>query len=202
MLANDFTQINEDGIGIHILGKGRVEAVSVFVYYCDKAVYAESGGFIRALNCSHAYGEQGVVASGNDEDEVPVNIKTRGLMLKYDQTAFGGIATESDIGDSIAQQGQGTATIVGNTSGATATLFRYNISLDYLHIENVTGNFKQGETVTITKEDSSTFTVDLDASFGGLPGSTSGDIVTATVHGRTIGAVSYTHLTLPTILLV
>ena len=187
MLANDFTQINEDGIGIHILGKGRVEAVSVFVYYCDKAVYAESGGFIRALNCSHAYGEQGVVASGNDEDEVPVNIKTRGLMLKYDQTAFGGIATESDIGDSIAQQGQGTATIVGNTSGATATLFRYNISLDYLHIENVTGNFKQGETVTITKEDSSTFTVDLDASFGGLPGSTSGDIVSATAHGRTIG---------------
>jgi glutamate 5-kinase len=51
------------------------------------------------------------------------------------------------------------AAIVGDTSGATATIFRTNISLDYLHIENRTGNFQQGETVTITKDDSSTFQV-------------------------------------------
>jgi hypothetical protein len=135
MLANDFTQINEDGIGIHILGYGRVEAVSVFVYYCDKAVYAESGGFIRALNCSHAYGEKGVVSSGTDAAETAVNIKTRGMMLKYDQTAFGGGATASDIANAIQYDGSGTATIVG-AGGATARLFRKNISLDYLHIDN------------------------------------------------------------------
>jgi len=187
MLANDFTQINEDGIGIHILGYGRVEAVSVFVYYCDKAVYAESGGFIRALNCSHAYGEQGVVASGTNEAEVPINLKSRGMMLQWDKDTFGGTATASDIENSIAVQGQGTATIVGSESGATATLFRYNVSLLYLHIENITGNFKQGETVTITKEDTTTFTVDLDGYFGGQSGSTGADVTTALAHGRSSG---------------
>ena len=166
MLGNDFTQINDDGIGIHILGKGRVEAVSVFVYYCEKAVYAESGGFIRALNCSHSYGEQAVVASGTDEDETPVNVQTRGLMLEYNHTTFQSGFAANDIEDSIAVQGQGTATITGNTSGATATLFRYNVSLNYLHIESITGNFVQGETITITKENSTVFTVDLSATFG------------------------------------
>ncbi|BCU95228.1 MAG: hypothetical protein CM15mV8_0720 [Caudoviricetes sp.] len=46
ILGNDFTQINPDGMGIHILGNGRCEAVSVFVYYAE-SVFAESGGFIR-----------------------------------------------------------------------------------------------------------------------------------------------------------
>jgi hypothetical protein len=166
MLGNDFTQINEDGIGIHILGKGRVEAVSVFIYYCEKAVYAESGGFIRALNCSHSYGEKACVASGTDEDETPVNVQTRGMMLAYDSTTFQSGFTASDIENSIATQGQGTATITGNTSGATAKLFRYNVSLGYLHIENIVGNFIQDETITITKEDSTVFTVDLSPTFG------------------------------------
>jgi hypothetical protein len=166
ILGNDFTQINSDGMGIHILGNGRCEAVSVFVYYAEKAIYAESGGFIRGLNCSHAYGEQACVAEGTDEDEIPVNIQTRGLMLKYNAAAILGGATVSDIENMISVQGQGTATIQGATSGATATIFRFNTSLAYLHIENISGNFQNGEICTIEKEDSSTFQITLDGSFG------------------------------------
>src|SRR6056300_926788 len=66
ILANDFTQINSDGIGVHALARGRGEMVSIFTYYCDKSFYAESGGFIRGLNCSSAYGEKGAVADGTD----------------------------------------------------------------------------------------------------------------------------------------
>ena len=166
MLGNDFTQINNDGIGIHIIGNGRVEAVSVFIYYCDKAIYCESGGFIRGLNCSHAYGERACVASGTDEFEVPVNIQTRGLMLQWDGTGFIGSATLGDIENCIAVQGQGTAVIQGDTSGATAKIFRFNNSLNYLHIENISGQFQNGETCTIEKEDSSTFQITLAAAFG------------------------------------
>jgi len=166
MLGNDFTQINSDGMGIHILGNGRVEAVSVFIYYCEKAILCESGGFIRGLNCSHAYGEKACVANGTDEDETPVNIQTRGLMLKYNAAAFIGGATVSDLENSISTQGSGTATILGDTSGATATLFRFNTSLQYLHIENITGSFQNAETITVTKEDTTTFQVTLDSSFG------------------------------------
>jgi len=166
ILANDFTQINSDGIGVHALARGRGEMVSVFTYYCDKSFYAETGGFIRGLNCSSAYGEIGAEADGTDPTETTVNVQSNGELLKYNATTFVGAATESDISDMIATQGQGSATITGDTSGATATIFRTNISLDYLHIEGRSGNFTQGETVTITKEDSSTFQVDLDSSTG------------------------------------
>ena len=167
ILANDFTQINSDGRGVHALGGGRGEMVSIFTYYCDKSFYAESGGFIRGLNCSSAYGEIGAEATGTLATETPVSVVSRGEILKYDTTTFAGAATESDIADTVSTSGTPTAAaIVGDTSGATATIVRTNISLDYIHIENRTGNFQQGETVTITKDDSSTFQVDLDSSTG------------------------------------
>ena len=87
-------------------------------------------------------------------------------MLKYNAAAFIGGATVSDLESSIATQGSGTATVTGDTSGATATMFRFNTSLQYLHIENITGNFQNAETITVTKEDTTTFQVTLDSSFG------------------------------------
>jgi len=167
ILANDYTQINSDGIGVHAIGGGRGEMVSIFTYYCDKSFFAESGGFIRGLNCSSAYGEKGAVADGQLSTETAVNVQTRGEILKYDATTFAGAATESDIDDILSVSGTPTqASITGDTSGATATVFRVNLSLDYIHIENRTGNFEQGETVTILKENSSTFQVNLDSSTG------------------------------------
>ena len=176
ILANDFTQINSDGKGVHALGGGRGEMVSVFTYYCDKSFHAESGGFIRALNCSSAYGEQGAVSDGTLAAETAVSVTARGQMLKYNSTTFVGDATESDIANCITTSGRGTATIVGGSSGATASIFRVNVSLDYLHIENVSGNFTQGETVTVTKEDSSTFQFNLDSSFGDSSAANQGQI--------------------------
>src|SRR6056300_1515286 len=167
ILANDFTQINSDGRGVHALARGRGEMVSIFTYYCDKSFYCTDGGFIRGLNCSSGYGEQGAVADGTDPNESTINVQTRGEILKYDSTSFVGAATESDIADIVTTSGTPiAAAIVGDTSGATATIFRVNVSLDYLHIENRSGNFTQGETVTITKDDSSIFQATLDSSTG------------------------------------
>lgn len=163
ILANDFTQINSDGEGVHAAGGGRGEMVSVFTYYCDTSFKATSGGFIRGLNCSSAYGEKGAVADGTLAAETPVSVQIRGENLFYDSTggSFKGAATESDVEDCITTQGQGSATVTGDTSGATATIFKTNVATDALYIENRTGNFQQGETVTVTKEDSSTFQMDL-----------------------------------------
>tara|TARA_Y100001935_G_scaffold104506_1_gene86738 strand:+ start:2873 stop:6391 length:3519 start_codon:yes stop_codon:yes gene_type:complete len=163
ILANDYTQINSDGRGVHALGGGRGEMVSIFTYYCDKSFFAESGGFIRGLNCSSAYGEKGAEATGTLASETAVSVQTRGQMLKYNTTEFVGAATESDVSDMIATQGVGTATVSG-AGGASATVFRTNISTDHFHIENITGSFVDGEVLTITKEDSSTFQVKAAAS--------------------------------------
>ena len=132
--------------------------VSIFTYYCDKSFFAESGGFIRGLNCSSAYGEKGAEADGNLATETAVNLKTRGRQLAYVDTFVGG-ATESDIQDMIGTSGSGTATVTGVTSGATARVFRVNISLDLVHIENISGTFANDEVLTFTKENSTTFQV-------------------------------------------
>ncbi|MDB4335702.1 hypothetical protein OAA03_00415 [bacterium] len=167
ILCNDYTQINSDGRGVHALGGGRGEMVSIFTYYCDKSFYAQSGGFIRGLNCSSAYGEYGAEADGTLATETAVSVTARGEMLKYATAGFIGAATESDVADTVSTSGTPTAaTITGTVSGATATISRVNISLDFLHIESITGNFNQGEICTIQKDDSSTYQLTLDASFG------------------------------------
>ena len=167
ILCNDFTQINSDGRGVHAKGGGRGEMVSVFTYYCDKSFFAEDGGFIRGLNCSSGYGEYGAEADGTLASETAVSVAARGEMLKYATAGFIGAATESDVADTVSTSGTPTAaSIVGVTSGATATISRINISLDHLHIESRSGNFTQGEVCTVTKDDSSTYQLTLDASFG------------------------------------
>jgi len=146
MLANDFTQINSDGIGVHVLRGGRCELVSVFTYYCAKGFYAESGGFVRGLNCSMAYGEQGAVADGTLASETPIIVKARGLQLYYTGNISGGTTPEN--GD----------TLLGLTSGATATVRNVQGSPKIIYIENVTGTFDQAETVRGTKANSTTYT--------------------------------------------
>jgi hypothetical protein len=172
ILGTHFTQINSDGIGIWCHGNGRAEMVSCFTYFCNKSYFASEGGFIRSLNGSSVYGEQGAVADGQLVTETPVGVQGNGEMLQYVPTSFGGSATESTLTSAIATNGSGTATVLGLTSGATATFFRYNTALDYLHIKNRTGNFQKSETIRITAENSSTFTVNLDATFGASDSST------------------------------
>ena len=159
ILANDFTQINSDGIGVHALNKGRGEMVSVFTYYCAKGMYTQGGGFIRALNCSSGYGEQGLVSDGNDENEEATYFKSRGSQLEFNSTSFVGLTNDENnlgIGD----------TLTGASSGATATIYFLQTSAKYIYIENVSGTFTKGETINAVKPNSTTYTFDLSATFG------------------------------------
>jgi len=74
-VANDWTQINSDGIGIHVKSDARVELVSVFTYYCDIGYLAESGGKIRAVVGNNSYGEYGAVARGFSQSEAPLDAR-------------------------------------------------------------------------------------------------------------------------------
>ena len=75
MVANDWTQINSDGVGIHVTNDARCELVSVFTYYCNPGYFAESGGKIRSVNGSSAYGEVGVKAIGFSQNETPLDAR-------------------------------------------------------------------------------------------------------------------------------
>jgi len=161
ILANDFTQINSDGIGVWALNGGRGEMVSVFTYYCNKSFYTSGGGFLRGLNCSSAYGEQGIVAEGQLAAEVPVSVKSRGRTINYNPlTVSGAGASEFAIGQ----------TMLGLTSGATGTIFRINAQVNKLYLDPATGNFQQGETVRVTRLSAGTFTFAIPNTAAGISG--------------------------------
>ena len=72
VVANDFTQIINDGIGAWVTNLARVELVSVFTYYCHIGYLAENGGKIRATNGNNSYGNFGSVAEKTDDNEVAI----------------------------------------------------------------------------------------------------------------------------------
>jgi hypothetical protein len=95
IVANDFTQILSDGIGVWCTNKGLTELVSVFSYYAHIGYLAENGGKIRATNGNSSYGTYGTVAEGVDEEETPlegvINNRTRPAQIA---TAFSGEAND------------------------------------------------------------------------------------------------------------
>ena len=72
IVANDFTQILDEGIGAWVTNLGRAELVSVFSYYAHIGYLSENGGKIRATNGNSSYGDFGCVAEGVDSSETPV----------------------------------------------------------------------------------------------------------------------------------
>ena len=72
VVANDFTQVLDDGIGYWALNGGRSELVSVFTYFCHVGYLAEDGGILRATNGNNSYGTYGSVAEGFNINETPI----------------------------------------------------------------------------------------------------------------------------------
>tara|TARA_Y200000002_G_scaffold6250_1_gene5335 strand:- start:1204 stop:4308 length:3105 start_codon:yes stop_codon:yes gene_type:complete len=69
MLANDYTQVNDLGYGLFCNNAALSEQVSTFTYYNHTAFFSNNGSEIRALNCSNANGNFGLVAAGSDPNE-------------------------------------------------------------------------------------------------------------------------------------
>jgi hypothetical protein len=64
MVTDSYTQVNEGGIGIHILNQGYAQLVSVFTICCNKGILVESGGYCSITNSNSSFGTFGLVADG------------------------------------------------------------------------------------------------------------------------------------------
>jgi hypothetical protein len=71
IVANDFTQIIDDGIGVWLNGGAKAELVSVFTYYCYIGYLTTNGGTIRGVNGNNSYGTYGAVSEDGDPTETP-----------------------------------------------------------------------------------------------------------------------------------
>ena len=73
IVANDYTTIISDGIGVWCTGPSALtELVSIFAYYSHCGYLAEAGGRIRATNGNTSYGTYGTVSEGFDLTETPI----------------------------------------------------------------------------------------------------------------------------------
>lgn len=64
IISAQFTQVNTDGVGIHILNDGYSQLVSIYGIFCDTAFLAETGGTASMGNCNVNFGNKGLVANG------------------------------------------------------------------------------------------------------------------------------------------
>jgi hypothetical protein len=64
MISAQFTQVNQNGKGVHILNDGYSQLVSIYGIFCDVAFLAESGGSASMGNCNVNFGNKGLVANG------------------------------------------------------------------------------------------------------------------------------------------
>ena len=128
IVANDFTQIIQDGIGYWCNADGLSELVSVFTYYCYIGYLCTDGGKVRATNGNNSYGEYGSVALGFDNNETPITANvdnysteaTVGKVYNDENKLFAvGYTTTGTHYTS------GTVTITGSGSGAAGLLTEF-----------------------------------------------------------------------------
>lgn len=129
IVANDFTQIISDGIGMWITNQGRAELVSVFTYYCHIGYLAEAGGKIRGTNGNNSYGTYGSVSEGVAISETPITgnvnnysqeatvptVFTDGNQILHFEYSNAGITYDSSTTYTITGSGTGAAISSANT---------------------------------------------------------------------------------------
>ena len=150
IVANDFTQVISDGIGVWANKDGRAELVSVFTYYCSVGYFAEDGGVIRAANGNNSYGSWGAIADGNDPAETPdaATVWNRNNEATVSSGFIGG-ATDEIKALEYSHAGQHyttvTPTIVGAGAGESLVFddFR-DLAISQVRRINTTGSGSEG----------------------------------------------------------
>lgn len=123
IVANDFTQIISDGIGVWCNGAARTELVSIFTYYCHIGYLATTGGKIRGTNGNCSYGEFGAVSDGFNLSEVPITAVVNNRYYEADTSQIfcddSGIITTFFYSNAGVTYTNASATVSGAGVGAT-----------------------------------------------------------------------------------
>ncbi len=124
IVANDFTQILSDGIGVWCNGTARTELVSIFTYYCHIGYLATTGGKIRGTNGNCSYGTFGAVGDGFNLSEVPITAQVTNRYYDAD-----------------------TSQVFCDDTGAVNTLFYSNAGVTYTNASTTISGAGVGATV-------------------------------------------------------
>ena len=153
IVANDFTQICSDGIGVWCTNKARSELVSVFSYYAHIGYLSEAGGKIRATNGNSSYGDYGCVAEGVDVDESPIS----GIINNRNNQAIVDSAFTGEQGNEILR-------FEFKHAGENYSQVAYNILGSGTGLEVIGNEFRDGGVFNIRLQESADSTEPLGGS--------------------------------------
>ena len=99
MVTDSYTQINQGGLGVHILNEGYAQLVSVFTICCSTGVLVETGATCSITNSNTSFGTYGLVA----KDAVQYNNGglTDGVDQYGTQIALKGLTERPNINQAI-----------------------------------------------------------------------------------------------------
>lgn len=119
IVANDFTQVLSDGIGVWVTNLALSELVSVFSYYGHIGYLAENGGKIRATNGNSSYGTYGCVSEGVDatEEAIEGTVNNRSTEAQV-AAVFAGQANDKILALEYSHAGQDYTTATFTFTGA------------------------------------------------------------------------------------
>ena len=143
MVAGDFTQVNQGGIGIHILNQGYSQLVAIYTIGCDKGIWCESGGFCSLLSSDTSFGNYGLIADGTS----PVLYTgTTTTMKHYDTTITVAGLTQTPFINNVVSFDNGTTfytikTATPVTGGNSTIEIVEGLTQDYS--SGLTANFYQ-----------------------------------------------------------
>lgn len=124
MVSDSFTQINANGIGIHLLNQGYAQLVSIFTVACDIGVLAESGGQCSLTNSNCSFGNFGLKATGISSVLYSGTTSTSASILSKEIT-ISGLSERPKYGDAIKFATDNKYYTVGNStalSGGASTV--------------------------------------------------------------------------------
>lgn len=124
IVANDFTQILSDGIGVWCNGAARTELVSIFTYYNHIGYLATTGGKIRGTNGNCSYGRFGAVSDGFNLSEEPITALVNNRYYEAD-----------------------TSQVFCDDSGSVTALFYSNAGVNYTNAVTTISGAGVGATV-------------------------------------------------------
>lgn len=159
IVANDFTQVLSDGIGVWCTNVARVELVSVFTYYAYMGYLSELGGSIRATNGNNSYGTYGSVAEGINPSEVAttgtVNNTTNQALIS-NVLVGGGKVLRVEFSYAGQNYSSGNISFSGNGASAAASLSYSNGSVGHVTVltggsgyVTTTNNAQSGDSTSI-----------------------------------------------------
>ncbi len=67
MVSGQYTQVNQGGIGVHIINRGYAQLVGIYTIACEVGVLCESGGFCSLIGSDTSFGNEGLKAVGTSE---------------------------------------------------------------------------------------------------------------------------------------